>query len=125
MGPVMTNPAMLLLVVILLWIAIDAIFFHDYAMAFFVAQGIPCLRAGLLIALPVGIGAWLVLRRGFAVNRTAAGIAAGTVAGLAGLIMLELHCPNFNAVHIMFWHSAVVPVSALAGAMITRVTAAK
>jgi len=41
----------------------------------------------------------------------AAGLAAGTVAGLAGLGMLELHCPNLKAVHVLVWHVAVVAVS--------------
>jgi hypothetical protein len=120
MERLMTNPALLLLAVLVLWLAIDVIFFHDYAMDFFASQGIPCLRAGLIVAIPTGISAWLLLRRGFAVNRTAAGLAAGTLAGLAGLLMLELHCPNFHALHIMVWHTAVVPISGLAGALLAR-----
>jgi hypothetical protein len=119
---VVTNPVTLLLVLMLIWLAIAAIFFHDYGTDFFVPQGIPCLRAGLIVAIPAGIAAWLVLRRGFPVNRTAAGLAAGTLAGLAGLLMLELHCPNFHALHIMMWHTAVVPISALAGALLARIT---
>jgi hypothetical protein len=114
---VMRNPAVLLVVVILAWLALDAICFRDYQMDFFVRQGIPCFRAGIVVAIPAGIASWLVLRRGFAVNRNAAGLAAGTLAGLAGLTMLEIHCPNFHAMHIMVWHTAVVPVSALVGAL--------
>ena len=53
-------------------------------------------------------------------NRTAAGLAAGTLAGLAGLTMLEFHCANFNAMHVMVWHTAVVPVSGLVGAIVAR-----
>jgi hypothetical protein len=118
MEPVMNNPAMLLLVVIVCFLALDAIFFHDYGMDYFARQGIPCLRAGLMIAAPTQLASWLMLRRGFAVNPTAAGLAAGTLAGLTGLTMLEIHCPNFHAMHVMVWHTAVIPVSALVGVLL-------
>jgi hypothetical protein len=121
MEPVMRNPGMLLLVVIAIWIALDAVLFRDYDLGRFVPEGMACLRAGLLIAAPTGVASWLALRRGFAVNRVGAGLAAGTLAGLAGLLMLEIHCPNFRAPHVMVWHTAVVPISALAGALVARI----
>jgi hypothetical protein len=122
-GGLRWSPMRLLVLVMVAWIAVDAILFRDYQMGSFVPQGIPCLRAGLLVAMPAGAGGWLVLRRGFAVSRTAAGLAAGTLAGLAGLTMLEFHCANFNAMHIMVWHTAVIPVSGLIGAMVARLDA--
>jgi hypothetical protein len=114
------NPAVLLVVVMAGFFAVDAILFRDYAMDSFVAQGIPCLRAGLVVAVLAGIAGWLVLRRGFAVDRTAAGLAAGTLAGLAGLTMLEIHCPNFHAMHVMVWHTGVIPISALIGSLLGK-----
>ena len=119
-GGLRWSPARMLLLLIVVWIAVDAMLFRDYQMASFVPQGIPCLRAGLLVAIPAGAGGWLVVRRGFAVNRAAAGLAAGTLAGLAGLTMLELHCANFNAMHIMVWHTAVIPLCGLAGAVLAH-----
>lgn len=121
MDPVMRNPGMLLLAVMAIWLGMDAALFHDYELGAFVRQGMSCLRAGLAVAIPAGIGSWLVLRRGFAVNPPTAGIAAGTLAGLAGLTMLEIHCPNFRAPHVMVWHTAVIPVSALAGGSLVRI----
>lgn len=121
MEPVMRNPGILLLTVIAIWIALAAVFFRDYDLGRFVPEGMACLRAGLLIAAPTGIASWLALRRGFAVNRVGAGLAAGTLAGLAGLLMLEIHCPNFRAPHVMVWHTAVVPISAVAGALLARI----
>jgi len=115
------NPAMLLLAIVAAWIAVDAILFHDYRMGSFVPDGIPCLRAGLAVAVPTGVAVWLVLRRGFAVNAARAGLAAGTLAGLAGLAMLEMHCPNLHAMHIMVWHTAVIPISALVGALLANI----
>jgi Negative regulator of sigma F len=114
------NPVMLLALILIGSIAVDAILFRDYAMGAFVPAGIPCLRAGLAVAIPAGIGSWLVLRRGFAVNHRSAGLAAGTLAGLAGVTMLEFHCPNFLAPHVIVWHTAVIPISALVGARIAK-----
>lgn len=99
-------------------LAVFAMVFHDYQTTHFVAAGVVCLTVGLLHAIPAAIGIWLVLRRGFAVDPVAAGLAAGTLAGLAGVGMLELHCANFEAPHIMLWHTAVIPISAAAGALL-------
>ena len=79
-----------------------------------------CLTAGLLHAVPAALASWLLLRRGFAVNPVAAGLVAGTLAGLAGVTMLELHCANFQALHVMLWHTAVIPVSGAVGALVGR-----
>jgi len=92
--------------------------FRDYRTERFVSQGMTCLIAGLGLALPASLAVWWFLRRGFAVNSVAAGLANGTLAGLAGVTMLELHCPNFEAPHVMFWHIAVLPVSGAIGRLV-------
>ena len=101
-------------------VAVFAVLFHDYRTERFVSQGVACLTAGLLHAIPAGLASWLLLRRGFAVNSIAAGVAAGTLAGLAGVTMLELHCANFEAPHAMLWHTAVIPLCGAAGALLAR-----
>lgn len=99
-------------------LAVFALLFHDLDVAHFLPQGLRCLGVGVAVAIPTGLANWLVLRRGFAVHATAAGLASGTLAGLAGVIALELHCPNFHAMHVMVWHTVVIPVSAGLGAMV-------
>lgn len=101
--------------------AIFALLFHDYRTERFVSQGMACLVAGLAHALPASLATWLVLSRGFAVNSLAAGLAKAFLAGLAGVAMLELHCPNFEAPHILVWHIAVLPVSAAVGVLAARI----
>ena len=96
-------------------VAMFVLLFHDYRTERFVPQGLTCLTAGLAHAAIAGAAAWLVLRRGFAVSPPAAGVAAGTLAALAGVSMLELHCPNREAPHVIVWHVAVVPLSAILG----------
>jgi hypothetical protein len=98
-------------------LAVFALSFHDYQTTNFVSAGLTCLIAGTLHAIPAALLSWLLLRRGFAVKPIAAGLAAGALAGLAGLGMLELHCSNFQATHVLIWHTAVVLVSAALGAL--------
>jgi hypothetical protein len=99
-------------------LVVFAVLFHDYRTEHFVSQGIVCLSAGLLHAIPAALASWFLLRRGFAVNAVAAGLVVGTLAGLAGVTMLELHCINLETLHVMLWHTAVMPVSAAAGALL-------
>jgi len=95
-----------------------AALFRDYRTDHFVSAGIVCLMTGVLHAVPTGLVSWWLLRRGFAVNSVGAGLVGGTLAGLAGVMMLELHCANFEALHVLLWHTAVVPVSGAAGALL-------
>jgi hypothetical protein len=97
-------------------LGVFSLLFHDYRTEHFLAAGLSCLGTGLLHAAPVALLAWWVLRRGFALNAVSAGLAAGVLAGLAGVTLLELHCPNFEALHVLVWHTLVVPVSGAAGA---------
>ena len=56
-----------------------------------------------------------IVRRGFVMDWGMAGVAAGTLAGLTGLGMLELHCHNLKAIHVITWHVAVVVLSGVLG----------
>lgn len=94
--------------------------FRDFHTNRFLHAGLVCLSLGTLTALVTGLLAWVVLRRGFAVDETAAGLAAGTLAGLAGVTMLELHCPNFETAHLLVWHAGVLLLSAGLGALLSR-----
>ena len=114
----LTSPTALLGAACVVLLGVFALLFRDYTTEDFLHQGLACLGAGLLHAVPAGLAGWLLLRRGFAVNPIAAGLSAGILAGLCGVSMLELHCPNFEAFHIMLWHTAVIPISGAAGALL-------
>jgi len=116
----LVQPGTLLAAGSLMLVVIFDALFNDPSMERFLPAGVACLVAGLVCALPVGLASWLILRRGFAVNRVQAGLAVGTVAGLAGVIMLELHCPNFHTMHVVVWHTAVIPAAGLAGAAVAQ-----
>ncbi len=104
--------------------AVFGLLFHDYRTERFVSQGVACLAAGLVNAIPASLGTWWILRRGFSVNSAAAGFAKGALAGLAGIAMLELHCPNFEAPHVIVWHIAVLPVSGALGVLVAQMAGA-
>jgi hypothetical protein len=114
------SPGMLLAVTTAVLGALFAILFLDEVSGSFVSPGVACLKAGLLTAAPAALAGWWLVRRGFAVNPTGAAIAAGTLAGLAGVAMLALHCDNFQTWHVLVWHTAVVPVSAALAALAAK-----
>lgn len=111
----------LLAFVSLVLLGVFALLFRDYRTDHFVSVGIVCLLTGLIHAIPAALLSWLLLRRGFAVNPVSAGLVAGALGGLAGVGVLELHCPNFQAAHILVWHTAVVPLSGAVGALVAWV----
>lgn len=112
----LSTPAALVAMASVALLGVFALLFHDYRVEHFVSSGIACLLTGLACAVPAALlGLW-VLRRGWAVNPMTAGVVAGVVSGLAGVTLLELHCTNFEALHVLVWHTLVVPVSAGAGA---------
>jgi hypothetical protein len=119
-SPRQESSAALLAVSCALLAALFAVLFRDELNGPFVSPGVACLKAGVLTAVPVGLAGWWLLRRGFAVSPSGAALAAGTLAGLAGVAMLELHCPNFQTWHVLVWHTAVVPVSAAAAVLAVR-----
>jgi hypothetical protein len=101
-----------------LLLGVFALVFRDYHTDHFIAAGVACLVTGVLLAIPAAVLSWALLRRGFAINPVAAGLVGGALAGLCGVTMLELHCANFQALHVLVWHTAVVPVSAAVGALV-------
>ena len=90
--------------------------FQDYDASHFIHAGLVCLGLGSAFAIPVTCIAWLVMSRGFVVERVTGGMLAGLVGGLAGLSMLEVHCPLLTVPHVGFWHVAVVVVGLVFGA---------
>jgi hypothetical protein len=74
-----------------------------------------CIRAGTWYGLLAGVPFWLVLRRGAVLSPRTTGPATGVLAGLVGASVLEVHCPNLDAWHILTAHLGVVAICAIAG----------
>jgi hypothetical protein len=88
----------------------------------FLASGWACLRTGLTYASPAALICALFPVRGAILYPGLCGATAGALAGLAGLTVLELTCPNENALHLAIWHCAVVMVVCAAGATFAMLT---
>ena len=84
----------------------------------FVADGSVCMRNGLTCSIPAAFLFWLLVRRGAMLYPKLIGAAAGGLAGLVGLSVLEINCPNLNVFHILVWHWGVVLFSSAAGALL-------
>ena len=92
--------------------------FRDFRTTHFWHAGMVCLALGTGTGLFAALLAWIVLRRGFAIDARTAGLVSGTLSGLSGVSMLELHCPNFETAHLLVWHVGVLLLSACLGALV-------
>lgn len=84
-------------------------------------RGYGCLGTGLAAAIvPVVVGA-IVLRRALPVGSRWVAAALGASAGSLGGLVLHLHCPVNDGLHVGLVHGAVVGVAALlAAALVPR-----
>jgi hypothetical protein len=81
-------------------------------------HGHVCMEIGLLTALvPVALGA-LVLRGALPVGARWAAAGLGAAGGSLGGLVLHLHCPIADALHLGLVHGGVVVLAALLGAAI-------
>ena len=77
-----------------------------------------CIRAGAPIGVLAALPFWLMLRRGAILSPGMTGAATGLLAGLVGTSVLEIHCPNLDAWHILVSHLGAAMLCALAGLVI-------
>ena len=87
----------------------------------FMASGLTCMKNGLTYAIPAAFLLWLTLRRGAILFPKLMGAAAGGLAGLIGLSVLEVNCPNLNVFHVLVWHGGVILISSLGGVLVGAV----
>ena len=78
-------------------------------------DGWTCIRVGIPIGVLAAVPFWLVLRRGAILSPSMTGAASGLFAGLAGTSVLEMHCANLDASHILVSHLGAAILCALAG----------
>jgi len=112
------SPAVVIVAIpVALMMVIEATFRFQREPAF-LATGMMCMKNGLKYSIPGGFLLWLILRRGAVLYPKLAGAAAGGLAGLTGLSVLEVNCPNLNALHIVVWHVGVVVIGCVGGALL-------
>jgi hypothetical protein len=114
------NPVFLILLSLILPSLLVLILFGTGDQSHFVHFGIPCLEIGLLSAALGGLVAFFLVRNGYAVTPIEAGTVTGCLAGLAGVAVLALHCPRFDAAHIIVWHLGALVIASFAGTIAAR-----
>lgn len=109
-------PSRILLIAAPLALLIEmSILFHFQHETQFWAKSRWCLSIGLRFAAVAALPFWFILRRGAILCPQAAGAAAGLLAGLVGTSVLEMHCRNLDAWHILSSHLLVAVLSLLGG----------
>lgn len=83
----------------------------------FVAQGLPCLLAGVSMAVPAAALLWLAVRRGALLSMIKTGATLGATAGLLGVTVLQAKCPHQEAPHLLAWHGSVLLIPIGAGVL--------
>jgi len=104
-------------VAISLTIAMAVLFQFQHERNFW-ASAWACIRAGTPFGVLAAVPFWLILRRGAILSPGMTGAATGLLAGLVGTSVLEIHCPNLDAWHILVSHLGVAMLCALAGLVI-------
>lgn len=104
-------------IIISLTIVIAVLFQFQHEQTFW-GSAWPCIRTGTPIGVLAAVPFWLILRRGAVLSPTTTGAATGLFAGLVGTSVLEIHCPNLDAWHILVSHIGVAILCALAGLVI-------
>jgi hypothetical protein len=112
------SPAVVLVSILVALMMIIAAMFRSQQEPAFLASGVMCLKNGLTYSIPAALLLWLILRRGAILYPKLIGAVAGGLAGLAGLSVLEINCPNLNVFHILVWHVGVVVIGSLGGALL-------
>ena len=121
-APRVRSSALFSAIIFLLLLAIMTVIFQPMQEQSFVRNGLACFRTGMAFAVPAALLFVLVLRRGAALSPVLTGATAGGLAGLAGLGVLEIHCPNLNVYHIVIWHVSVTVFCVILGVIFSSVT---
>jgi hypothetical protein len=111
-------PATLPIAILVALMLVIAAMFRSQRESSFVMGGLACMKNGILLSIPAAFLLWLILRRGALLLPKLIGASAGGFAGLSGLSVLEVNCPNLNGFHILVWHGGVVVIGSLGGALV-------
>jgi hypothetical protein len=111
-------PAVLLVAILIVLTVVIAATFHSQQEPAFLASGVKCMKNGITLSIPATFLLWIILRRGAILYPKPMGAVAGGLAGLIGLSVLEVNCPNLNVFHILAWHGGVGVIGSLGGALL-------
>jgi hypothetical protein len=111
--------------IVLMPLALTGLFFALFPIdpgADFWKRAAVCGAVGVGTSLPAGGAVFMLLRRGAVMHPRVAGSAAGLFAGLVGTLVLELHCPILEPLHIVCSHVGALVLTTLAGLLASAFT---
>lgn len=118
-GPGSSSPVMPYAVVPLLaLIGSNSLLFGYQSNETLTPQTFACWEIGVSCASISAPLFWLILRRGFSINLVGQGAITGLLAGLTGVMVLEIHCPILEQSHIVTGHLGAALTCTAAGAAI-------
>lgn len=110
--------------VALVWLGVVALFVAGGRAAadpHFVRSAEACLALGCFVATVPALACLLALRHAVAVGGWRLGVVVGAAAGALGGVLLELHCGNTHAAHLIVAHGGALAIPALVvGALASR-----
>jgi hypothetical protein len=109
------SPRLLPIGVLVPLILVTCVIFRVRHESAFVPDGLACLRNGLTYSIPAALLFWFLLNFGAVLYPKLTGAAAGGLAGLIGVSVLEVRCPNLDLDHILVWHLGVILLCAFGG----------
>lgn len=109
------SPLLLLSAVGLALLLVFACCFQIQAEQRFFASGLVCLEIGTPFAIPIVLLLFWTTRQGIILCEGSAFATIGVLAGLVSVTVLELHCPNFDLLHILTWHLGIPFAGAVLG----------
>ena len=88
---------------------------------YFWPRAFACWEIGVACAAVSAPLFWLFLRRGFSLSPVSQGAMTGLMAGLVGVTVLEIHCPNLDRLHIVAGHLGAALTAVLVGTALSTV----
>ncbi|MEO5923826.1 MAG: NrsF family protein [Bryobacteraceae bacterium] len=104
--PLATVAALLLIMAMLFQVAPEETF---------VSTGMACLQNAIAYAAAAGLLFCGLLHRSASALPKTMGATVGLLAGLTGLAVREISCPNLNLLHIVAWHWSALLITSLIG----------
>jgi len=74
-----------------------------------------CMQPGASIGMVAAVPFWYLLRQGAVLSPRVTGVSTGVLAGLVGASVLEIHCANLSAAHIVVSHLGLPLLGSVVG----------